>query len=249
MASERGTLISRALTKLEKLGHLPPQARSALIAQLGEARAYPKGAEVVRQGDSVRSMAILVDGFAIAVRTLPAGAQQTAAMFIPGDIMGWADCCSQRASAAVRAITSVKLMPISHDAIADLLDRDADVNHVMMRNMAVDFLVAQEWLVSLGRRTAAERLAHFLCEMFVRLRRVDLAHGADCDFPLTQEMLADTLGLSVVHTNRMLQQLRGRSLIELQHGHLHILDWVGLAEAGAFEADYLALAPHDLVEQ
>jgi len=91
----------------------------------------------------------------------------------------------------------------------------------------------------MGRRTAYARIAHLFCEMIVRFRAMGMVHQNRCHFPITQQHLSDSLGLSAVHTNRTLQALRGEGLLSFQHGELVVLDWPGLKAAGEFDAGYL----------
>ncbi len=97
------------------------------------------------------------------------------------------------------------------------------------------------WVVNLGQRSAYERTAHLLCELFFRLRAVGLTNGNSCTLPITQGELGDTLGLTIVHTNRMLQDLRRDGLVELKGKHLTILDLSALQKVALFHPNYLHL--------
>jgi CRP-like cAMP-binding protein len=105
----------------------------------------------------------------------------------------------------------------------------------------VDEATLREWVVNLGQRNAYERAAHLLCELFVRLRAVGLTNGNACELPITQSELGDTLGLTIVHTNRMLQDLRRDGLIELKGKYLTILDLSALKQVALFNPNYLHL--------
>jgi CRP-like cAMP-binding protein len=96
-------------------------------------------------------------------------------------------------------------------------------------------------MIGMGRRSAYTRIAHVLCEVFVRLKAVGLANGHECELPITQTELGDALGLSTVHVNRSLQELRGHGLIRLRGKSLVILNWDRLTEAGEFDPLYLHL--------
>jgi len=105
----------------------------------------------------------------------------------------------------------------------------------------IDAATYREWIVNTGRRPAYERMAHLLCETVVRLRAVGLAGEGSCDLPITQSEFGDALGLSTVHVNRVLQELRGAGLIVLKGSILSVLDWDGLKAAGDFDPAYLHL--------
>jgi CRP-like cAMP-binding protein len=101
--------------------------------------------------------------------------------------------------------------------------------------------VQREWTLNLGQRSAYERLAHLLVELYLRLATVGRAYDGRCDFPLTQNDLADATGLTSVHVNRTLQELRGDGLIELERKQLHILDLPRIMEVSMFNPNYLHL--------
>ena len=102
----------------------------------------------------------------------------------------------------------------------------------------VEAAIYREWLVGMGRRTAYTRIAHLFCEMIVRMRAAGLVRQNRCQFPITQQHLSDSLGLSAVHTNRTLQALRGEGLSSFHSGELAVLDWPGLKAAGEFNEGY-----------
>ena len=99
----------------------------------------------------------------------------------------------------------------------------------------------REWLVNMGQRQADRAMCHLFCELAARLRVVGLVQGSSYEFPLTQEDLGDLLGLSSIHVNRTLQELRGSDLISLQGGVLTINDEAKLAKMSGFKPDYLHL--------
>jgi CRP-like cAMP-binding protein len=111
--------------------------------------------------------------------------------------------------------------------------------------MLTDLAVTREWLVNLGQRQAEQRVAHLLCELLLRLRVVGLANGGGYELPLTQTELADTMGLTTVHMNRVLQSLRKKELITLKDGQLVILDGGRLDALSGFNPNYLHLAEQD----
>jgi CRP-like cAMP-binding protein len=111
----------------------------------------------------------------------------------------------------------------------------------LWRATLVQGAISREWVVNLGQRPAISRLAHLLCEMMTRMEAVGLAYSGSCDLRLTQEDLSEATGLSVVHVNRMLQELRAQNLITFGQGRLTIHDQGALARLGDFRPDYLHL--------
>ena len=138
-------------------------------------------------------------------------------------------------------LTPCKLAFISHQSLTQMFRRCPRLADVMWRDTLIDAAIFREWMVGMGRRSAYTRIAHVLCEVFVRLRAVGLANGLECELPITQAELGDALGLSTVHVNRSVQELRGDGLIELRRGFLTVLNWDGLKKAGEFDPTYLHL--------
>ena len=138
-------------------------------------------------------------------------------------------------------LSACKVMYVPHETVRDLVRRCPRIGDVFWRETLIDAAVFREWIMNLGRREAYGRMAHLLCEFYVRLRAVGLTNGPAYEFPLTQAELADATGLSAVHVNRTLQELRGEGLITLRNGSLTVLDWDRLREAGEFDPTYLHL--------
>jgi CRP-like cAMP-binding protein len=138
-------------------------------------------------------------------------------------------------------LSPVKVAQISEDALLNITERSARLTRALWWNSLVDEAIAREWTVNVGRRDANERMAHLLCEVFLRLRAIGLTDGNSCDLPITQSELGDALGLSHVHTNRTVQELRGQGLITLTGKILVIHDLPALQDLALFNPNYLHL--------
>jgi CRP-like cAMP-binding protein len=130
---------------------------------------------------------------------------------------------------------------IPHEALRALMHRSPTLTELFWRDTLVDAAIFREWIVAMGQRPAKSHLAHLLCEVFTRLRAVGLTQDHACSLPFTQTELGDACGLSAVHVNRTLQELRGEGLIALHQGRLTILDWARLQEVAQFDPAYLHL--------
>ena len=128
---------------------------------------------------------------------------------------------------------------VPHGRLREILEASPDHAGAFWRYVAFHGALAQEWLLSLGRRSAYARTAHFLCEIIHRTSVPGGAAEVTCPMPLTQTELADTLGLSVVHVNRTLMRLRQEGLIRLRRGQIDVLDWPRFKSAAGFEPTYL----------
>jgi CRP-like cAMP-binding protein len=135
-----------------------------------------------------------------------------------------------------------KVAFITHETLRAFIRAHPRIGDVLWRDTLIEAAVFREWMAGIGRRSAYARIAHLLCEMFVRLKVVGLTSGNTCEMPITQAELGDALGLSTVHVNRTLQELRANRLITSRtNATINIDDWEGLKEAGDFDPTYLHL--------
>jgi len=139
------------------------------------------------------------------------------------------------------ALIPCKLAFIQHDDLRALMRNHFHLAGLFWRDTLIDAAVFRQWVVNVGRRQSPARMAHVLCELLVRLRAVELVDDHAFDLPVTQGDLADALGITPVHVNRVLKDLRKQSLIALQGKFLKVLDWEGLQAAGEFDPTYLHL--------
>ncbi len=137
-------------------------------------------------------------------------------------------------------LTASKVAFVPHEHVRALNRRCPRIADVFWRDTLIDAAVFREWMAGLGRRDAFARMAHLLCELFLRFKAVGLANGHGFELPVTQAELADALGLSTVH-NRTIQELRAKNLIVLRGSALTIPDWEALKQAGEFDPTYLHL--------
>ena len=135
-----------------------------------------------------------------------------------------------------------KVAFIPHESIHELIATHQTLAAALWRDTLIDAAVFREWIVGIGRRSAYTRIAHLLCELLARFRAVALTSDHTFPLPITQAELGDALGLSTVHVNRSLQELRGDGLITTEGRTVIVNDWQGLKKAGEFEPTYLHLA-------
>lgn len=178
-------------------------------------------------------------GWAGRYRLMSDGRRQITALYLPGDICDpcWLD--GGRAVQSVVALTPLQTTRISRRELESQVSLDADMMKFLLRQARFAQQIQAEWLVNLGRKNAMERLAHLLCEMYCRLSMSGHVSGTSCEMPLTQLDLADLAGLTPVHVNRTLQEMRAMHLIELQSRRLTILDWAAMRRIAWFDPQYL----------
>jgi CRP-like cAMP-binding protein len=137
-------------------------------------------------------------------------------------------------------VVASKVAFIPHDTVRAFIRAHPRIGDLFWRDTLIDAAIFREWVANVGRREAYERIAHVLCEVYVRLKAVGLANGQAYMMPVTQAELGDATGLSTVHVNRTLQELRGDGLISTpKNGRVVIEDWEGLQKAGEFDPTYL----------
>ncbi|MFZ2029909.1 MAG: Crp/Fnr family transcriptional regulator [Vitreimonas sp.] len=185
---------------------------------------------------------LIVEGFFSGHKGVGEGALQITSFHLPGDIPDLQTILFKRADFSVSALTPGVVALIPHIAFHEALAAAPALGHSLWRLSLGATLIGREWLCSVGRRTAYQRMAHLFCELYVRMRALGLAQDSSIQLPLTQAELADALGLSAVHVNRTLQQLRRDGVIECRRNWLVIIDWPRLRDAADFDAGYLTRA-------
>ena len=230
------------IRKLESFTHFSQDDRAAVERSASRAiREVPPRRDLIREGEVPRGMFLILEGWGCRYKTLPDGRRQIVAFFLPGDICDLNLHILGKMDHSVAAITRMKVAEIGPDDFDELLTDYPRIAQALKWHDLVDGSIQREWALNLGQRAAFERISHLLCETFLRLESVGLTNGRSCDFPLTQLDLAEATGLTSVHVNRTLQELRRCGLIELQSRKLIIPDLEALKEAGLFNANYLHL--------
>lgn len=228
----------RLIANLEAHAPLATEERAAVEALLGSAKTVPADADLVVDGEVATDCHVLLEGQAFRYKTLPDGRRQIVFFHAPGDVLDL-QLAFLGVDYSVASLTMCRVAPVPRLRLAELIAARPRIGLAFWRMSLQEAAIQREWMVGMGRRTAYARVAHLLCEVFLRLKRMDLVQNDRCRFPITQTHLADAVGLSGVHTNRVLQQLRASGLIELRSRELIVRDWNGLAAAGEFDPAYL----------
>jgi CRP-like cAMP-binding protein len=206
-------------------------------------RTYRADSRMLGEGVEISTAHAILSGWACRVRQLADGRRQIIEILLPGDTVGL--CARKRPLSLtnVIALTSVRTVE-AHELSTVLRDPDnlPDLGAALEIAAAEEefYLLAQ--IVRLGRQTAYERIAHFFCELECRLAARDMIVAGSFPMPMTQEAIADSVGLSVVHVNRTLQQMRRERAIDLSKGRLQIFDQAAFRAAGEFVAPAVCAA-------
>jgi CRP-like cAMP-binding protein len=195
----------------------------------------------VADGSRPTSSALLVEGFAVRSKVLADGARQITAIHVPGDFFGLHSFLLKQMDHSVVALTGCRLALADHEALRRLMSVSTHLTRLLWMTTIIDAATHREWLVAMGRRSSLSHMAHLVCELFVRLQVVRLTDGLSYRLPITQRQLADTLGVSPVHVNRVLQSLRAEKVISWVSTSITILNWNRLVEIAEFDPAYLSL--------
>ena len=228
---------------VEKLGRfvdLTDEERAALRQLSRHAQRYPRGADLISEGDKPDSVFLLLEGWAFRYKQLESGSRQIMAYLIPGDMCDVRIFLYDEMDHSIGLLCDARVAKIPAVEMLDLMDKFPRIERALMYATLVDESTLREWLLNVGQRDALQRLSHLICELCVRLGIVNLVDESKTfALPLTQSELADTTGMTTVHVNRSLQRLRQDGLISTNDGRVTILDFDRLAEVAGFNATYL----------
>lgn len=230
-------------TRLSASPLLSDRERRALDDIALTPRAVRPGDELVREGVPVDHLYCVTGGWALRVKMTGGGDRQVVGVAVPGDLANMDAYLFGRLDYDVRALTHGVVVPIPRDRLLAAAAEHPGIARALTWTALVENAVLSQWAMCLGRQSALQRLAHLPCELAVRLGTVDEGDGAIVrfDLPMTQEHLADALGLTAVHLNRVMQQLRGDGLIVTASRSVTVPDMARLRHAGGFDPAYLHL--------
>lgn len=227
------------IRKMERLGPLSEEERRVLLSATQATRMIEPDQDIAREGDRPGQSCLLLDGFACRYKLLPDGKRPMLSIHIAGDFCDLHSLYLERLDHSIGTLTRCRVAFVPHGTIRDWMASYPRITRALWHDTLVDGAIHREWVANVGARPALERFAHLLCEVAARMRWCGLAQGKECELPLTQSELGDALGISLVHVNRVLQELRRDGLVELRRGMLVINDWDRLAEIGQFDPAYL----------
>ena len=232
--------MSSLIRKLEHFVRLSQTDRVILDRAASErVRRFGPRADISREGDRPKDVHLILSGWACRYKQLEDGRRQVVSFFLPGDLCDLNIFILREMDHSIGTITPVSIADLSRDFFDEMSAGHPRIVTAFWWESLVNAAVQREWTMNLGQRTALERMAHLLCEIFFRLRIAGLTREDSCDFPLTQADLADATGLSKVHVNRTLQELRSAGLIVLKGKMLVVPSLERLMNAGLFNANYL----------
>lgn len=227
--------------KYEKRVALSEADREAFFALPFEVRIFDAHRHLAREGDRAPCATLMLNGLVFRHKMTVEGARQILSLHIPGDFIDLEGALLSVSDHNVQALTRCEAALIPRAAIIDLIDNHARLARAIWVDTLIDASVYREWILNVGRRDSRTAMCHLLCEFTRRLEVGGLAQREGYELPMTQEQLADALGITPVHVNRVLRDLANEGLVVRDKRFVRVPDWDALRKAAGFNELYLHL--------
>jgi CRP-like cAMP-binding protein len=234
-------MIEAFLMKLRARDDVSAEEERALRSAIGDVREIGPDKTIIRAGDEISESTLLIEGLLCRYKDLRDGQRQIMELHVPGDFADLHSLTLKRLDHNVMTLTRARIAMVPHEGLRKITADHPHLTRLLWFSTNLDAAIHREWMLSLGRRSALSRTAHFFCEMRIRLGLVGLAGDDGYSLNLTQIDLAECLGLTSVHINRTLKELRERGLVEFRSGRVSIHDLAGLEQVAEFDPAYLHL--------
>jgi CRP-like cAMP-binding protein len=229
------------ISQLRHRGELSEVDADRLLGALGPVRTVPAGRDIVLDGSRPTESTVLLDGFAARYKVVGDGGRQISQLHVAGDFVDLHSFLLAEMDHGVTAITDCVVAGVPHEALDRLTAESLELSRILWLSTLIDAAVHRTWVTQLGRADAHRRTAHLICELYVRLQIVSRVRENGFDFGLTQVDLSDSLGMSSVHMNRTLMQLREEGLVEWKRSRISVSDFNRLKAVAGFDPTYLNL--------
>ena len=229
---------NRFIQKLQGFAELTGAEVSALEQATAHPRTFAPRKDVIREGDQPGPVLVVLDGWAFRYKALPNGSRQITAFLMPGDACDLHIGLLAEMDHSIQTVDEAEIAMIPRVTM-DQLMQSPGIARAMYISQLVDEGTLRAWIVSMGRRSSVERAGHLLLELYIRAVNVGVAQAGGMKLPLRQVVLADALGMTPVHINRVLQVLRKSEAVELARGSLHIKDVAALTRLSGYDDNYL----------
>jgi CRP-like cAMP-binding protein len=238
--------VETLLMKLRVRDEVGPVEEEALRNAVGEIRDLPADRTFIREGQELSVSTLLIDGLVCRYKDLRNAERQITALHISGDFVDLHSFSLKRLDHNIMTLTPCRVAFVPHARLIEITETLPHLTRLLWFSTNLDAAIQREWELSLGRRTAVAKAAHLFCELRVRLSLIGMADEQGYQLKLTQTELAECIGLTAVHVNRTLRELRERGLMEFRRGEVVIMDLPGLERLAEFRTNYLYLErrPH-----
>lgn len=197
--------------------------------------------DIVSPGQTVDQACLVTEGLVARFDQMRSGHRQTTALHLPGEMCDLHSVVQPKASWSITALTDAVVVLVPHKNLWEAALGHPNLAIAFWRDGMAQSAILAKWAGNLGRKNATARLAHLLCEMGLRSESARLGSRTNFDLPMTQEQLADAVGVTAVHVNRTLQVLRKDAGLTFKRPRVGVEDWAHLAELAEFDADFLQL--------
>jgi CRP-like cAMP-binding protein len=233
--------VRRLLLKLRARDVVTSEEEEVLRDSVADVQEFPAGKTMIRQGATVTHSTLVIEGLVSRYKDLSEGQRQIQEIHLPGDFTDIHGFLLKRLDHNIGALSRTLVALVPHDALRRITEEQPHLSRMLWFSTLLDSAIQREKIVSVGRRPALARVAHLFCELSIRLELIGLAENRGFALPLTQLDLADATGLTSVHVNRMLKQLRDDGLLTFRGGEVQIHDWERLQRVAEFDLAYLYL--------
>ncbi|NGP18461.1 Crp/Fnr family transcriptional regulator [Devosia aurantiaca] len=233
--------------KLREYEALSREEEQVLESAVSAIRDIDINQDMVVEGESPDHSTLLLSGYAARYNMTADGRRQITAVHISGDFVDLHSFLMRPMDHSIVALTPCRIAVVPHTALTRITETQPHLTRILWLSTVIDGGIHRKWAVALGSLQGHQQLAHLICELYLRLKQVDLTDGWTFQLPLTQTLLSEALALSTVHTNRVVQVLRKENVIRWERDQITILDWDRLVEIAEFDPIYLR-APRLLQE-
>lgn len=240
--AEHSSALQPFLNRLLDRSYLGEEERRAVLSLRGQSSQVRANFDFVSPGEVANYSWLVVDGLVGRFGRWIDGRRQITAFHVPGDMCDLHSMVFPRVGWSIKALTPTTMLKLPHGELRRITSEYPAIAEAFWRDCVVDASILSQWVVNVGRRDARARLAHLLCEMAIRMEQAALGSRTSFEFCVTQAQLADAVGLTSVHVNRVLQSLRREAVVEVRHREVRVLDWKRLVSAGEFHDGYLEAA-------
>jgi CRP-like cAMP-binding protein len=237
------SIITALIARLRTISALDDEDLQAIRSLPIVVKHYQQGQLIVRDGDRPAECCLISQGFCVRSKTTSNGRRQILSIHIPGEIPDLQSLHLHVLDHDLVALTDCTLGFISHVSLREITRRRPNLAEIFWRDTLIDSAMFRDWIVNVGQRPAPSRLAHIIVELRERLKVVGQVQGARFEMPLTQEQIGEAMGVTSVHANRIVKQLRDDNVLEFHRGSVRVIDEQKLLELADFDRLYLHQRP------
>ena len=227
------------LRRIELRDRVSDEERAVIAAAIGPARDVGPNEDIIREGDRPSESTLILEGYT-SRQVLTEGGRQITAIHIPGDFVDLHSFLIKTMDHSITTLTACRIAGVRHSTLREITEQYPHLARLLWLLTVIDAAIHRRWITAMGRQYALGQTAHLLCEMYVRQKETLQTTNATFRMPLTQAKLADALGLSAVHTNRIIRELKEGGFVEWQGDRVTVRDWEGLKELAEFDPTYLS---------